>query len=210
MTPRLPDRYFDAMYAEAADPWQLQGRWYEQRKYAITMALLPYARYRHAFEPGCSVGVLSAQLATRADHLLCMDVSPRAVELARERLDGHDSVEVRVGDIVSAWPSGRFDLIVLSEVLYYLGDADLDELITRLPECLTPTGEVLAVHWRWRVEEYPRTGDEVHAALRSSALHPSASYSDTDFCVDVMTSSPIGSVAQREGLVTVADAHRTA
>ena len=105
---------------------------------------------------------------------------------------------------------GRFDLIVLSEVLYYLGDADLDELIARLPESLTPTGEVLAVHWRWRVEEYPRTGDEVHAALRSSALHPSASYSDTDFCVDVMTSSPIGSVAQREGLVTVADAHRTA
>ena len=48
MTARLPDGYFDQMYAEAADPWQLAGRWYERRKYAITMALLPYPRYRHA------------------------------------------------------------------------------------------------------------------------------------------------------------------
>ena len=42
MTARLSTRYFDRMYSESADPWQLGGRWYEQRKYAITLALLPY------------------------------------------------------------------------------------------------------------------------------------------------------------------------
>ena len=42
MTARLPDAYFDRMYAASADPWQLQERWYEKRKYAITLALLPY------------------------------------------------------------------------------------------------------------------------------------------------------------------------
>ncbi len=63
LTARLSDAYFDRMYSESADPWQLQSRWYERRKYAITLALLPYARYRHAFEPGCSVGVLTEQLA---------------------------------------------------------------------------------------------------------------------------------------------------
>ena len=41
MTTRLPDAYFDRMYAGADDPWQLSARWYEQRKYAITLALLP-------------------------------------------------------------------------------------------------------------------------------------------------------------------------
>ncbi|WP_238420835.1 class I SAM-dependent methyltransferase [Gordonia sp. 'Campus'] len=206
----LPDSYFHDMYGSSDDPWGFTSRWYEQRKYALTLAALSSPRYGSVFEPGCSIGVLSAELATRADHLLCTDVSPRAVELARRRLDGHDSVDVRVGDIVSDWPSGRFDLIVLSEVLYYLDDTDLDELIARLPESLTPTGEVVAVHWRWRVEEYPRTGDDVHDALRSSALHLSATYSDTDFCLDVMTSSPTGSVAQREGLVASGAAHRTA
>ena len=66
MTARLSTRYFDRMYSESPDPWQLGGRWYEQRKYAITLALLPYARYRHAFEPGCSIGVLTERLARAA------------------------------------------------------------------------------------------------------------------------------------------------
>ena len=65
MTARLPDHYFTDMYAEASDPWGLAERWYEQRKYAITVAMLPQPRYRHAFEPGCSVGVLTERLAGR-------------------------------------------------------------------------------------------------------------------------------------------------
>ncbi|WP_055476484.1 class I SAM-dependent DNA methyltransferase [Gordonia sp. HS-NH1] len=199
----LPDSYFHEMYQDSDDPWGFSSRWYEQRKYALTLAALSSPRYGTVFEPGCSIGVLSAELARRADRLLCTDVSPRAVELARRRLDGHASVEVRVGDIVSDWPPGRFDLIVLSEVLYYLDDTDLDDLIARLPDALTPTGEVLAVHWRWPVEEYPRTGDEVHDALRRSSLTTSAEYEDADFRLCVMTPSPGASVAQREGIVGV-------
>ena len=54
--------YFEAMYRESQDPWSLSTRWYERRKYALTVAALPRARYRSAFEPGCSVGELSALL----------------------------------------------------------------------------------------------------------------------------------------------------
>ena len=46
--------YFDAMYDAAPDPWGFQDRWYERRKYAISLAQLPERRYRSAFEPGCS------------------------------------------------------------------------------------------------------------------------------------------------------------
>ncbi len=86
VTARLPDAYFDRMYEGSADPWQLQDRWYEQRKFAITMALLPHPRYRHAFEPGCSVGVLTGLLAARCDHVTATDVAPAAIDAARERL----------------------------------------------------------------------------------------------------------------------------
>ncbi len=65
MTARLPDAYFDRMYAGTEDPWQLSTRWYEQRKYAITLGLLPQRHYRHGFEPGCSIGTLTALLAQR-------------------------------------------------------------------------------------------------------------------------------------------------
>ena len=64
--------YFDAMYQDATDPWGFEERWYEQRKYAISLAQLPARRYRRAFEPGCSIGVLSALLAPRCDALLCL------------------------------------------------------------------------------------------------------------------------------------------
>ncbi|WP_431313502.1 hypothetical protein [Streptomyces lydicus] len=46
-----PPAYFEAMYAGAVDPWDLAGRWYEQRKYALTLASLPRRRYPDASAP---------------------------------------------------------------------------------------------------------------------------------------------------------------
>ena len=50
--------YFDEMYRDVEDPWNFETSHYEQRKYAITVASLPRSRYRSAYEPGCSIGVL--------------------------------------------------------------------------------------------------------------------------------------------------------
>ncbi len=74
--------YFDAMYTAAPDPWSLRTRWYEARKYAISTAMLPRQRYRDAFEPGCSVGVLTGMLAPRCDRLLSCDMAAAAVRAA--------------------------------------------------------------------------------------------------------------------------------
>ncbi|MGC4960629.1 class I SAM-dependent methyltransferase [Gordonia sp. DT218] len=190
------------MYAAGDDPWGFTERWYERRKYALTLASLSSERYRLAFEPGCSIGVLSAELALCADRLICMDLSPRATELARRRLARHsDHVEVVTGDFVSDWPDGEFDLIVLSEILYYLTPAALDDLIDRLPRSLSPDGEIVAVHWRHTVSEYPQTGDEVHDRLLDSDLIHSAGYRDADLCLDLFGRESRGSVAQREDLV---------
>ncbi len=41
----LDPGYFDQMYAAAGDPWGLATRWYEARKYALSLALLPDERY---------------------------------------------------------------------------------------------------------------------------------------------------------------------
>lgn len=65
MSGSLPASFFRQMCAEDADPWGFQRRWYEQRMYACTLAALPRPSYRRGFEPGCSVGMLSAALAQR-------------------------------------------------------------------------------------------------------------------------------------------------
>src|SRR6202012_398711 len=83
---RLPDDYFGQMYADSADPWELGTRWYEQRKYAITLGMLTKQRYVHAFEPGCSVGVLTALLTERCTRVTATDVAAAALESAEQRL----------------------------------------------------------------------------------------------------------------------------
>ncbi|MGO9924567.1 MAG: SAM-dependent methyltransferase [Mycobacterium sp.] len=202
MTTRLPDAYFDRMYAGTDDPWQLSTRWYEQRKYAITLALLPDRRYRHAFEPGCSIGMLTAQLAQRCDHVTAVDVADAAVRSADARLREarcRDRVTLARWSLDSAWPPGPFDLLVLSEVAYYL-DADMLATILRR-ECprLQPGAKVVAAHWRHAVADYPLTGDAVHAVIaRTPGLTSLGSYRDRDVVVEVFDTGDGRSVAARE------------
>ena len=69
---------FDRLYRDRADPWSFETSAYEARKRAITLASLP-AGATSGFEPGCSIGTLTGQLADRCDLLVAADVSERAV-----------------------------------------------------------------------------------------------------------------------------------
>ncbi len=119
----LPASYFDRMYAESADPWDFQGRWYEQRKRALTMAALTRPRFARAFEPGCSIGLLTEQLALRCDEVVACDVSAAAVDAARQRLGDRQGVRLERRTLPADWPPGRFDLVVLSEMAYYFSES---------------------------------------------------------------------------------------
>lgn len=199
----LPVGYFDAMYAANPDPWGLSHRWYEQRKYALTVAALPRQRYRSAFEPGCSVGVLTEQLAGRCDRLLAVDVAAGAVQAARARLAGRPQVVVEQRAIPAGWPAGRFDLVVLSEVGYYLDPPDLGRLVRAATAALEPGGDLVAVHWRHPVADYPLTGDTVHAELAASpGLECTCRHVEADFLLEVYARTPptARSVAQVDGL----------
>ena len=146
--------YFRGLYKSSDDPWGMAERWYEARKYAVSVALLPRERYASAFEPGCSVGE-------------------------------------------------SFDLIVLSEVLYYFGDADLDAVLRLSVGALRPDGQLLAVHWRHEAPGYPRTGDSVHGTLAAHVgLVCLGRYRDPDFTAEVYARAggDLRSVAQVEGI----------
>jgi SAM-dependent methyltransferase len=196
--------YFDAMYQAASDPWGFQDRWYERRKYAISLALLPAERYRSAFEPGCSIGVFTELLASRCDALLSCDVAATAVQAAARRTTYLPQVRVEQRDIAGQWPAGRFDLIVFSEILYYLGDHDLEQLLDHAAAALQPDGTLLAVHWRHPVADYPRSGDDAHRVLGvQPGLSRLVSHAEPDFLAEVYlrTDGAPVSVAQATGLV---------
>jgi SAM-dependent methyltransferase len=200
----LSPAYFDAMYQAAADPWGFEDRWYEQRKYAVSLALLPAVRYRAAFEPGCSIGVLTRMLAGRCDTVLSCDVATAAVRAAAGRTADLPGVRVERREIPSGWPDGRFDLIVFSEILYYFGDHDLEQVLQDAVCALEPGGTLLAVHWRHPVADYPRSGDDVHQVLADCAgLGRLVCHTEPDFLAEVYIRSdgtPV-SVARATGLV---------
>lgn len=196
--------YFSERYAACPDPYGLADRWYEARKYAITVALLPRQHYGAAFEPGCSIGVLTAQLAPRCGSLLACDAVPDAVAAARARTAESPGVRVEHRVIPRDWPPGQFDLIVFSELLYYFDDGDLDRVLRLGVSALGPGGHLLAVHWRHPAPDHPRTGDAAQQAL---AGHPGlarlAGYQDPDFTAEVYThrGDDLRSVAQAGGIV---------
>ena len=199
-----PPAYFDAMYQAAADPWGFEDRWYEQRKYAVSLALLPAVRYRSAFEPGCSIGVLTRMLAGRCDAVLSCDVAAAAVRTAARRTGDLPHVQVEQREIPGGWPAGRFDLIVFSEILYYFGDHDLEQVLKDAISALEPEGTLLAVHWRHPVAGYPRSGDDVHQVLADCpGLGRLVRHTEPDFLAEVYirTDGTPVSVAQATGLV---------
>jgi SAM-dependent methyltransferase len=201
---RLPDNYFERMYAASADPWQLQARWYEQRKYAITLALLPYARYRHGFEPGCSVGVLTEHLAGRCDHVTSTDIATAALDATAQRLTSagrRDAVTLIRRSLDEPWPDGPFDLIVLSEIGYYLPAEALRTVLDRELPRVTRGATVVAAHWRHQVAEYPMSGDDTNDVIAATpGLHQLGSYRDADLAIEVFDTATPASVAARTGV----------
>ncbi len=193
----LPAGYFDDLYATGGDPWGFTSRWYERRKYALTLAALPAQAYASGLEVGCSIGVLTAALAERVADLTALDPSRAALAAARGRVPAR--VRLLQGLAPADWPAGAYDLVVLSEVGYYLDPADLELLLDLVERDLAPGGTVVACHWRHPVADYPQSGDAVHAAL---ARWPRLSrVEEEDFLLDVLVPGGADSVARREGLL---------
>lgn len=154
--------YFEDLYESSSDPWSLAERAYERRKYDVTIASLPRPRYRRAFEAGCSIGMLTALLVTRCDDVIATD--PVASPLVEAGRRAPDATFVQ-GAIPHDWPEGTFDLIVLSELMYYLSPQDRQSTIDQAMATLEPGGHLAAIHWRHDFEAAVCNGDDVHREM---------------------------------------------
>lgn len=160
----VPPRYFDDIYDKSLDPWNFETSEYEAEKYHHTLASLPRARYARALEIGCSIGVLTHQLASRCDELLGVDVSERALAIARQRCANLPQVNFDRIQVPVEMPEGPFDLVVLSEVVYFWQREDLERAANLLIERQSSRAHLILVHYTPPVPDYPLTGDQVHDA----------------------------------------------
>lgn len=159
---------FEARYQGMEDPWSFATSAYELSRYAaIEAALQPEPhRYRSGYEPGCSIGVLTARLSRRCDAYTATDVSPTAVARARERCGDRPGLTVEVKAVQDG--PGTFgppDLIVFSEVGYYLSRTGLHAVIDRLAAAAAVGADLVACHWTGESADHRLAGAEVHDVL---------------------------------------------
>lgn len=231
------ESYFDTLYSGSSDPWQYQTRWYEQRKRDMCLAVLPQADYTNAIELGCGNGVFSELLAQRCQTLLSIDGNNKAVHLAQQRLANTPHAKVMQGIIPDVLLSlterlqqanpvlnlsnvvpahtPPFDLIAISEILYYLPPKDIDAVIVWIQHNLAEGGTLLCCHWRYPIEGFVMTGETVHqrfyqvfngandvntANSKPMTFTQQSQTVDSDFLLDVWQNSS-KSVAMQESLV---------
>ncbi len=162
MKPTLTPEYFEDVYRNNEDPWDFEKSEYEKAKYEATIRALRKPMYENALELGCSIGVLTAMLAPHCKKLLSTDINETALQKARHRLQSATNVRFEKAAIPNDYPNDTFDLVVMSEVGYYLSKEDLARAKEKIISSLQPEGDLILVHWTPFVPDYPLTGDEVH------------------------------------------------
>lgn len=220
------ESYFDALYQDNTDPWQYQTRWYEGRKRDMCLAVLPQAEYSRAIELGCGNGVFSELLAQRCQSLLSIDGNKQAVQLAKQRLAQSPHAQVLQGVIPEVLftidnklnshkplaTKPPYDLIIISEILYYLAADDIDTVIAWIEQNLATGGTLLCCHWRYDIEGFQMNGEKVHQRLyqafnqiKQANTHAltfthQSKVVDSDFLLDIWQKSS-NTVAMSENLV---------
>jgi predicted TPR repeat methyltransferase len=165
----LPREHFERIYRASADPWHFESSRYELEKYEATLAVLNSRRFQRGLEVGCSIGVLTERLASRCDNLIGLDFVASALAKARERCAGYPWVRLEAMHIPRQWPEGMFDLIVFSEILYFLSDDDLTHTASLTMQSLAPRGLVLLVNYLRQTDD-PQSGNSaVELFLRATA-----------------------------------------
>jgi SAM-dependent methyltransferase len=166
---------FDTAYRESEDPWASASPRYRYQglKYDRLLALLPRKRFANALDLGCGLGLLSQKLTQQAENVLGIDIAPAAIEHARRRGAAFDNLAFEPGDILNLPASldGRFDLVVVADVLYYLSPLDegvLHAVVRRIADLLTPGGTcLLANHFFFSADPDSRMSRKIHRAFKA-------------------------------------------
>ncbi|MGS0646865.1 SAM-dependent methyltransferase [Komagataeibacter melomenusus] len=167
-----PRTVFERIHTASPDPWGVASRPYERDKYRHTLALLAGRRFRHALELGCSIGIMTARLARQCDHLLAVDVAEAALAQARRRCAGLEGVAFYRGQLPDAFPdlpAASCDLIMISELLYFLSRADIARLATHCLRVRQADAPIVLVNWTGPTDT-PCDGNEA-ARLFTATCH---------------------------------------
>lgn len=137
---------FETLFREKADPWDYATSPFEAYKRVVLLRACGARVRGRGLELACAIGETTRRLAPRCLRLLAVDSSATALAEAKRRTRGHRNVCLRHALLPRQMPRGPFDLIVVSEILYYLRPNDLRALVPQLRAALAPGGRLVILH----------------------------------------------------------------
>jgi len=143
--------------------------------------------FKSALELGGAIGEFTERLAPRCERLTRIDVSATAAAMARRRLVDFPRVEVVRGAIPDAIPDREYDLVVASEILYFLSADAFEQTLATVRARLVPNGRFVAVHWRTEESNRVFAAGDLHARLRDDPwLEPVHAEQTRNYVLDVL------------------------
>jgi SAM-dependent methyltransferase len=138
---------FEAKYQDNIDPWNYRTSPFEAWKRRLLLHACGNRTFGRGLELACGTGEISRALAPKCLHLVAQDSSRTAITAARAHgaRDPH-RIDYRVGVLPDDMPRGPFDLIVASEILYYLRPKDMRGTLSRMISGTAPGGRIVLLH----------------------------------------------------------------
>lgn len=157
---------FDQLHLQKEDPWALATSDYERLKRQALLEMVG-SGYRHALEVGCSIGTLTTGLAERSEQVTALDASTTAIETARRRYGQQANIEFQCLTVPFEWPQGQFDLVVLSEVGYFMSTDQLEHTLQRIHDSTDASFVLALCHVLGDIDDWPADAKSVHQQCRN-------------------------------------------
>lgn len=184
--------HFDAIYSASPDPWDVRTSPYERGKRDAARALLGDARFDHALEAGCGEGCLAGDLLANGQARRATGIDQAAEIVERARKTAPQGLRLVQGRLPDDLPEGPYDLVIFSELLYYLPEKELERLagLTRMQ--MVPGAAMLIVSYLGDTEtplDAP-AGADFFIALFGPELQPIARRNAERFRIDLLRWHP--------------------
>ncbi len=97
-------------------------------------------------EIGCGIGTqtkLLAEYLNPTSRIVANDISPKSIEIGKTSLSNHKNIEWIAADVIQYNLQGKFDVVVLPDVIEHIPIEQHFELFKKIRSVLKPTGFVL-------------------------------------------------------------------
>lgn len=118
------------------------------RNLSIQKWLEEYGLQPHhdVLEIGCGIGTqtqLLAEYLSESSKITANDISPKSIEIAKQRLSQHKNIEWFAVDIIQQEIDHKYDVVLLPDVLEHIPIDHHFKLFEKIKSCLKPDGFVL-------------------------------------------------------------------